>query len=95
MRYDTPIYFQHTTSEYNANTGNYIDEVAESKRYAAVSDSGTDTLKLVYGEIKQGSLTIKLQRPHPLPFDRIRIGKKIYNVDFTRGNKSFVVSEVH
>lgn len=94
MRYNIPIYFQRVTSEYNASTGNYVDEVAESKRYAAVTDSGANTLKLVYGGLKQGSKTVLLQRPYLPPFDHIRIGEKTYNVDFSRKKKTFVVSEV-
>lgn len=94
MRYDTPIYFQRITSTYNADTGNYDDVIAEEKRWASVTDTGTDTLKLVYGELKQGSSTIRLQRPYPLSFDNIRIGDKTFKADFSRHNKAFVVSEV-
>lgn len=96
MRYDTPIFFQKAVAgEYNASTGNYDeDTITEDKRFASVIDSGVETLKLVYGKLKQGSLTILLQRPYSAPFKTIRIGDKIYSVDFTRHNRSFVVSEV-
>ena len=96
MRYDTPIFFQKAVAgEYNASTGNYDeDTITEDKRFASVIDSGVETLKLVYGKLKQGSLTIILQRPYSTPFKTIRIGDKIYSVDFTRHNRSFVVSEV-
>lgn len=94
MRFDTPIYFQRITSEYNADTGNYEDIVAEDMLRARVTDSGADTLKLVYSELKQGSKTVLLQRPYLHPFDRIRIGEEIYSVDFSRKKKVFVVSEV-
>ncbi len=96
MRYDTPVYFQRITAgELDAETHNYGDDtIAEEKRYASVTDSGADTLNLVYGEIKQGSLTIRLQRPYEKEFDRIRIGNKTYRVDFSRKHKAFVISEV-
>lgn len=94
MRYDTPIYFQRITSTYNADTGNYDDVIAEEKCFAGITDSATNTLNLIYGELKQGSLTIRIQRPYPLPFDSIRIGEKTYKVDFSRHNKAFIVSEV-
>ena len=101
MRYNTPIYFQHKQKgPYNASTGNYGPETTvEVKRYASVTDTGTDTLNLVYGGPKQGSLTIRLQRPYTEPFDRIRIGDgeqaKYYSVDKARLNKRvFIVSEV-
>lgn len=96
MRYDTPIFFRRIVpGEYNATTGNYgEDTTTEEKRYASVTDTGASVLNLVYGAIKQGCLTIRLQRPYFEPFDNIRIGEKIYNVDFARRGKSFVVSEV-
>lgn len=96
MRYDKPIFFQHIESgAYNADTGNYAeDTVNEEKRYADISDTGAQTLNVVYGSIKQGSLTIRLQRPYKKPFDSIRIGEKKYRADFSRWSKVFVVSEV-
>ena len=96
MRYDKPIFFQRIQQgEYNAATGNYGDDIiTEVKRYADVTDTGTETLKLVYGAIKQGSLTIRLQRPYMESFDKIRVGEKTYSVDFERQKKRFVVSEV-
>lgn len=95
MRYNDPIFFQRVQSgEYDVKTGNYADDtVAEVKKYASVTDSGANTLQLVYGELKQGSKTIRLQRPYTQPFDRIRIGEKVYRVDFAR-RSSYVVSEV-
>lgn len=96
MRYDTPIYLQTVKpGEYNENTGDYNDDViAEVKKYADITDSGVETLKLIYGELKQGSLTIRLQQPYKQAFNRIRIGDNLYNVDFARRQKVFVVSEV-
>lgn len=99
MRYDTPAYFQKVTSgEYDSKTGNYAeDTVAETLRYASVMDTGTDMLKLVYDGPKQGSLTIQLQTHYTEPFDRIRVGEKLYCVDFSRKLRTkhtFVVSEV-
>lgn len=95
MRYDTPVYFQTIKSEYDSATGNTgISILTEVRRNASVTDSGTDTLTLVYGGIKQGSKTIRLQRPYEKPFDRIRIGEKTYQVDFSRKNRNFVVSGV-
>lgn len=101
MRYNTPIYFlRKQKGEYNATTGDYSPETAqEVKRYASVTDTGTETLNLVYGGPKQGSLTIRLQRPYAEPFDQIRIGDgeqaKHYSVDRSRLYKRvFIVSEV-
>ena len=101
MRYDTPVYFQRVTSgAYDPETGDYgEDTVAETLRYASVTDTRTETKRLVYGEIREGSLTVQLQQPYAEPFDRIRIGEKVYSVDHSTRPKTsrrhlFVVSEV-
>lgn len=96
MRYDTPVYFQRIMpGEYDPSTGDHQnDTITEVKKYASVSDSGVETLNLIYGELKQGVKTIRLQRPYAEAFDRIRIGRKTYRVDFSRWKRNFVVSEV-
>ena len=93
MRYNTPVYFQSIQrGEYDASTGDYKPgNPTEAKRYAAITDTGTETLQLIYGELKQGSLTIRLQRPFNGVFDRIRIGEgkkaKSYRVDKSRSRE--------
>lgn len=101
MRYNKPIYFQSKKKgEYDPTTGNYGPETCEeAKRYAAITDTGTETLKLIYGDIKQRALTIRLQRPYEAAFDCIRIGEdesaKYYRVDMAKlHNRVFIVSEV-
>lgn len=95
MRYDTPIYFQRITAgEYDASSGDYESTTTEVKKWANITDSGVETLNLVYGELKQGVKTIRLQQPFDEPFNRIRIGRKIYRADFSRFGRNFVVSEV-
>ena len=98
MRLDTPVYFQAVKDTFDASTGNYTESVEyEVLRYASVTTSGVRTLNLVYGAIKEGVLTIRLQNAYNAPFDRIRIGEKLYKVDFERTLRTkhiFVVSEV-
>lgn len=99
MRYDTPIYFQSVQQgEYDPSTGNYGEDTPiEEMRWASVTDSTTETLNLVYGGIKQGSLTLRLQNHYDKPFDCIRIGGKRYSVDKARKLRTkqvFIVSEV-
>lgn len=99
MRYDTPVYFQKITpGQYDPTTGNYgDDDVRETVQYASVMDTGTEMLKLVYDSLRQGSLTIQLQNHYSEPFDRIRVGERLYRVDYSRKFRTkqvFVVSEV-
>ena len=99
MRYDVPVFFQKTQpGAYDPDTGDYGPDVpVETKKYANITDAGLDTLKLFYGEVKQGSKVVRLQTHFEEPFDRIRIGDKLYQMDFSRRlpTKSvFIVSEV-
>ena len=99
MRFDTPVYFRRIVpGEYDPDTGDYgPDRPVEVQRWASVNSTGVQTLTLVYGTIRQGSLTIRLQMHYPEPFDTIRIGEKQYRVDLTRrlrNGQTFVVSEV-
>lgn len=100
MRYDTPIYFQKITQgKYDKDTGNYgPDTPVEVKKYASVTDSGTETFNIVYGKLKQGSLIVRLQNSYAERFDSIRIGEdngaKIYKVDAEKlKRRVFIVSE--
>lgn len=99
MRFDKPIFFQHIkVGAYDTNTGDYgADEVTEVQTFASVTDAGVETMKLIYGNLKQGSLTVRLHAHYTEDFDRIRIGNKVYSVDFERKLQKmhvFVVSEV-
>lgn len=99
MRFDTPVYFCSTKKgEYDPDTGNYKpDTVEETQCWASVTETRVDTLNLIYGEIKQGCYTVRLQNTYRKPVYRIRIGDKFYKVDFRRRLRTkdiFVVSEV-
>ena len=99
MRFDTPIYLQSVKQgDYDESTGNYKEDIiTEDKIYASVTDSRTELLKLIYGEIKQGCVTVRLQNHYNKPFNRIRIGDVIYSVDYSRKLRNkhvFVASEV-
>ena len=99
MRYDVPIYFQkNKEAAYDPNTGDYEEaSVIENLRYASVMDTTTQMIQIVYGRIKQGSLTIHLQNHYDYQFDQIRIGQKIYKVDYSRrlrNKQTYIVSEV-
>ena len=95
MRYNKPVYFQmRKKGEYNLETGNYDgDYTEEVLQFASIMDTRTETIQAVYGKFKQGSQTVILRNPFLDDFENIRIGKKIYGVDYSRKRKTFVVSE--
>ena len=54
-------------------------------------------MHLVYGEIREGSMTIQLQNHYDDAFDHILIGGVKYAVDYSRRlrvKQTFIVSEV-
>lgn len=99
MRFDTPVYFQKvTTGAYNASTGDYEpDTIVETQQWASVTNAGENTINIIYGSVKEGSLVIRLQQPYTLAYDFIRIGGKVYRADLTRKLRTkhvIIVSEV-
>jgi hypothetical protein len=99
MRFDTPVYFQRIKAgAYDASTGDHgEDTITEEKRFASVTETGIETLNIIYGEIKQGVKTVRLQNYYGKPFDRLRIGDKVYRVDRARPLRlkyTLIVSEV-
>ena len=63
MRYDTPIFFQRVLpGEYDPTTGNYADDqVTEVRKMASVMDTRAEIMQIVYGGIRQGSVTVQLR----------------------------------
>lgn len=99
MRYDRQIYFvADGKSAYNAATGDYDSpEPTKTPRMASIMDTKEQTMQLVYGGLKQGSLTIHIQNHYDMPFDWIEVAGKRYRVDASRRLRVkhvFIVSEV-
>lgn len=99
MRYDKAVYFRkEIPGEYDPTTGNYAEAtVDEEEELASVFSTGISMMELVYGKLQEGSLTIHIQNHHAEPFNNIRIGEKIYDVDRIlplRNKDVFIVHEV-
>lgn len=100
MRFDTPIWFVREGEEkYNPKTGDYDSEEDPQKELelASVNDTKTETMVLLYGKIRQGSLTVRIQGQHSNPFDYMEINGKKYGVDQVRQLRTkttYFVSEV-
>lgn len=110
MRCDTKIYFVTdgartlVTDNGAANYGDYtVGKPTEVERMADVTDTQTKTQMLVYGAIKEGSKTVRLNEQYLEPFDHIRIvdrdtgGSALYDVDakrILRRRSTFICHEV-
>src|SRR5690625_7899221 len=98
MRYATPIYFvKKTEPVYDYETGDYIDgEPIKDELWANVSDTGAERMQLIYGALKQGALTVRIQGKYDEAFDYIEVDGKKYKVDAFRtfrNDQAFNLSE--
>lgn len=110
MRCDTQIYFV-TDGERILDTdptsegyGSYTDEeTTEVSKYADVTDTQTQTQMLIYGALKEGSRTVRLNEQYRDAFDHIRIVDRdtgdsaLYDVDASRHlrhRSTFICHEV-
>ena len=81
MRYDTKALFQYVTDDYDS-IGDYTETAAEEHtEYVSIASTDIHTMHLVYGEIRQGSITMHLQGFVPYAFNRVVIDGKPYGVD--------------
>lgn len=98
MRYDKTVYFVTVGKTYDDDSGDYIKTVTgRVPRSASIMDTQADTLKLIYGDIRQGSYTIQLQNHYTDSFNYIEYDGKKYAVDYRRklrNKETFIVSEV-
>ena len=99
MRYDRTIYLCRRGIEtYDDATGDYIEsEPSCVKRRATIMDTRKDTMQLVYGEIRQGSLTVHIQNHYHCAIDYMMIDGIKYRIDYQRKLRTkhtYVVSEV-
>lgn len=99
MRYDRKIeLIRVSPGTFNEKTANYEGSTeTRTPLYASVMDTRTEMVKLVYGTLRQGSLTIQLQNPVDQAFDWIEMDGRRYKVDFRRHlrtKETFIVTEV-
>lgn len=96
MRYDTPVIFQLVEEQYQT-TGDYTEVIREQHtEYVSLVNTDIETMHLVYGGIRQGSLTMTLQNFVGYPFNRVVIGDKTYVVDQVvnlRVKQAYILSE--
>lgn len=110
MRCDTKVYFvtdEEKTLVDNPEAENYgdyeADDPVEVGRYADVTDTQTRIQQLVYGALREGSKTVRLNEQYHKPFDHIRIVDRdtgrsaLYDVDakrILRRRSTFICHEV-
>ena len=98
MRYDQRIYFvKEGEDEFDYATGDTIVTGSiKDEAWANVSDTGTERMQLIYGALKQGAVTVRIQGKYEEAFDYIEVENKKYNVDAFRtfrNDQAFNLSE--
>lgn len=110
MRCDTKIYFVTDAEKTLVDTpgaenyGEYeAGDAIEVEKYADVTDTQTKTQQIVYGMLREGSRTVRLNEAFREPFDHIRIEDRetgesvLYDVDakrILRRRSTFICHEV-
>ena len=110
MRCDTKVYFVTdgekvlVSDPAAGNFGEYVSgDPEEEERIADVTDTQTKTQQIVYGALREGSKTVRLNEPYRKPFDHIRIVDRdtgesaLYDVDtkrVLRRRSTFICHEV-
>lgn len=96
MRYDKLVKFQMVGSVYT-NKGDYEEQVLnEYTEYASIVDTDFQTMAIVYGGIKQGSITLHLLNKVKYDFNRIVYEGKPYMVDQVinqRTKQAYILSQ--
>ena len=98
VRYDKQIFFVKEGEEvYDYETGDYVTtEPIKHEAWANVSDTGTERMRLIYGNLKQGAITVRIVGKYDKEFDYIEVEGKKYNVDAFRtfrNDQTFNLSE--
>lgn len=96
MRYDKLVKFQMVDSVYT-NKGDYEEQIInEYTEYASIVDTDFQTMAIVYGGIKQGSITLHLLNKVKYDFNRIVYEDKVYTVDQVinqRTKQAYILSQ--
>ena len=94
MRYDKVIYLiSKGTEVYNELTGNYdtVGEVSAYEKHAHVSDSGTQSMNMLYGKIREGAKIFRLKGSVDVDFDYLRYDNELYDLTLRRNINDGVI----
>jgi hypothetical protein len=98
MRYDRKVWFvNESESVYDEATGDYTDPVVERIfRLANITTTGEQSMVMLYGKIRQGAYTVRVQNGLEAPYQHIEvdsIGNK-YLVDSKKQLRNDLVLKV-
>ena len=96
MRYDKQIMLvTNGTDIFNPTTGDYeTTDPTYTNKWANVTDMSQDTQTFLFGGLKEGAYTVRLQGHVMQKFDHIRMDGKDYNIRSQRVLRRFTVLKV-
>ena len=86
MRYDKKVTFvKETGDKYNYSTGNYESgELELEERFCDITDTGAETMNLLYGKVVQGAKTVRVKTQLYDIFDYLIIDGKKYQIQMVQ-----------
>lgn len=83
MRYDKPIYFvSNVDKHYDAELGEWVQgQTSRVKKFANVTAMSANRQQVIFGDVSNKRLVVRLQRVYREPYDLLEIDGKSYQVD--------------
>ena len=96
MRYNKPFYFvSNVGKHYDAELGEWVHgETSRVKKFADITAMSATRQQVVFGDVSNKRLVVRLQRVYREPYDLLEIDGKSYQVNnehVTSDSLSFVV----
>ena len=83
MRYDKPIYFvSNVDKHYDAELGEWVHgQTSRVKKFANITAMSANRQQVIFGDVSNKRLIVRLQRVYSEPYDLLEIDGKSYQVD--------------
>ncbi|CEN29141.1 hypothetical protein [Pseudolactococcus piscium] len=83
MRYDKPIYFvSNVGKHYDVELGEWVQgQTSRIKKFANITAMSENRQQVIFGDVSNKRLIVRLQRVYREPYDLLEIDGKSYQVD--------------
>lgn len=83
MRYDKPFYFvSNVDKHYDAELGEWVKgQTSRVKKYGNITAMSENRQQVIFGDVSNKRLIVRLQRVYREPYDLLEIDGKSYQVD--------------
>ena len=83
MRYDKPLYFvSNFDKHYDAELGEWVHgQTSRVKKFANITAVSENRQQVIFGDVSNKRLVVRLQRVYREPYDLLEIDGKSYQAD--------------